>query len=123
VDDFESYTNEVGERVFEAWIDGVGFTLPEPGNPGNGTGASVGHDVWDASSPYYNGSIMETRLVVDGAQSLPLYYDNSASPYRSEAQRTWAVPQDWTSNGVDTLVLYVDEIRVTTSASDEDAGQ
>jgi len=123
VDDFESYTNEVGERAFEAWIDGVGFTLPEPGNPGNGTGAAVGHDVWDASSPYYNGSIMETRLVVDGAQSLPLYYDNSASPYRSEAQRTWAVPQDWTSNGVDTLVLYVDEIRVTTSASDEDAGQ
>jgi len=107
VDDFERYTNEVGERAFEAWIDGVGFTLPEPGNPGNGTGAAVGHDVWDTGSPYYNGSIMETRLVVDGAQSLPLYYDNSASPYRSEAQRTWAVPQDWTSNGVDTLVLYM----------------
>jgi len=107
VDDFESYTNEVGERVFEAWIDGVGFTLPEPGSSGNGTGAAVGHDVWDASSPYYKGSIMETRLVVDGVQSLPLYYDNAAAPYLSEAERTWAVSQDWTSNGVDTLVLYV----------------
>jgi len=107
VDDFEGYTNEVGARIFEVWIDGVGFTLPEPGNPGNGTGAAAGHDIWDAGSPYYNGQIMETGIVKDGGQSLPLYYSNSASPYRSELNRTWAVPQDWTSNGVDTLVLYV----------------
>jgi len=115
VDDFEAYTNAVGERAFETWIDGVGFTLPEPGNPGNGTGAAVGHDVWDAGSPYFNGSIMETHLVVDGGQSLPLYYDNSTSPYRSEAQRTWAVPQNWTSSGVDTLVLYVRGIPTNTA--------
>ncbi|MBN2127903.1 MAG: LamG domain-containing protein, partial [Sedimentisphaerales bacterium] len=52
VDDFESYTNEVGSRVFEVWVDGVGFTLPEPGNLGNGTGAVVGHDIWSVDSPY-----------------------------------------------------------------------
>jgi len=50
---------------------------------------------------------METLLVKEGGQSLPLYYDNAASPYRSEAERTWAVPQDWTVNGVETLVLYM----------------
>jgi len=107
VDDFEAYTNDVGTRAFEAWIDGVGFTLPEPGNPGNGTGAAVGHDIWNAGSPHYNGQIMETLLVKGGGQSLPLYYDNTASPYLSEAQRTWTMPQDWTSNGAETLVLYV----------------
>ncbi|MBN2128742.1 MAG: hypothetical protein JW741_04570, partial [Sedimentisphaerales bacterium] len=32
VDDFESYSNAVGSRAFEKWIDGIGFTLPEPGN-------------------------------------------------------------------------------------------
>jgi len=36
-----------------------------------------------------------------------LYYDNANPPYLSEAERAWAVPQDWTVNGVDTLVLYV----------------
>jgi hypothetical protein len=107
VDNFERYSNKVGERVFERWVDGVGFTLPEPGHPGNGTGAAVGHDVWDPASPHYNGSIIETRLAADGGQSMPLYYDNAAAPYHSEAQRTWAMAQDWTAEGVDTLVLYV----------------
>jgi len=37
IDDFESYTNEVGNRVFETWIDGVAGP-PGPGRPGNGTG-------------------------------------------------------------------------------------
>jgi len=107
VDNFESYTNTVGECVFEVWIDGVGFTLPEPGNLGNGTGAAVGHDIWDADSAHFNGQIMETGIVKGGSRSLPLYYDNSVVPYLSEAERTWTVPQGWTASGVDTLVLYV----------------
>jgi len=107
IDDFESYTNEVGQRVFEAWIDGVGFSQPAPGHPGNGTGAAVGHDVWSVDSPHYNGLLVETEDVHGGYQAMPLYYDNSATPYRSEAERTYTAPQDWTLNGVDTLVLYV----------------
>jgi hypothetical protein len=107
VDDFESYTNEVGQRVFEKWVDGIGYSQPEPGHPGNGTGASVGHDVWSAESPHYNGLLMETEDVHGGYQAMPLYYDNSETPYRSEAERTYAAPQGWTLNGVDTLVLYV----------------
>jgi hypothetical protein len=107
VDDFESYTNEIGQRVFEVWVDGIGFSQPEPGDPGNGSGAAVGHDVWDAASPHYNGQIVETDTVHGGGQAMPLYYDNTAEPYYSEAERTWAAPQDWTADGVDALVLYV----------------
>jgi hypothetical protein len=107
VDDFERYTNEVGERAFEVWIDGIGFSLPDPGNPGNGTGAAVGHDIWSPDSPYYNGLIMETDNPNSGNQALPIYYDNTATPYRSEVERTWSPVRDWTLNGVDSLVLYV----------------
>ena len=43
VDDFESYTNDIGSRIFQTWIDGLGFSkdnfVPD-GNPGNGTGTS-----------------------------------------------------------------------------------
>ena len=106
VDDFESYTNEVGRRVFEVWVDGIGFTQPVD-TPGNGTGAAVGHDIWTVGSPYYNGLLMEIDNVHGGYQAMPVYYDNTAAPYRSEAERTWAAAQDWTVNGVDTVTLYV----------------
>jgi len=106
VDDFESYTNEVGQRVFEKWVDGIGYTLPEPGDPGNGTGALVGHDIWSADSPYFGGSIMETDNVHGGDQALPLYYDNTAQPYVSAAERTWTTAQDWTAHGVTDLSLW-----------------
>jgi len=104
VDDFESYSNEVGQRVFETWVDGVGFTQPVD-TPGNGTGALVGHDIWSPDSPYTE--IVETGDVHGGSQAMPLYYSNSASPFYSEAERTWAAPQDWTVTGADTLTLYV----------------
>jgi hypothetical protein len=107
VDDFEGYGDEIGERVFEAWVDGIGFSQPEPGDPGNGTGAAVGHDVWSPDNPHFGGSIMETALVYDGGQAMPLYYDNSADPFYSEAIRTWTSPQNWTAGGADTLALHV----------------
>jgi len=102
VDDFESYNNEVGSRPFEKWIDGVGFTLPEPGNPGNGTGAAVGHDIWDAESPHYNGQIMEIGDVYAGGQAMPIYYTGAIS----EADRTFVPGQNWTVEGVTTLVVH-----------------
>jgi len=107
VDDFESYSNVVGERAFEVWIDGIGFSMPDPGSLGNGTGAGVGHDIWDPASPYYNGLIMEVDNPYSGNQALPIYYNNTAMPYRSEVERTWSPVRDWTLNGVDSLVLYV----------------
>jgi hypothetical protein len=115
VDDFESYTNEVGQRVFEVWVDGIGFTQPEPGNPGNGTGAAVGHDIWNPESPHFEGTIMETGIIHGGAQSMPVYYDNTGQPYHSEAERIWSTPQNWTATGATALTLYVRGLSANTA--------
>jgi len=98
VDDFESYTDEVTGRIFQTWIDGWGYTEPAPGNPGNGTGATVG---------YTDAPFAEQKVVHGGKQSMPMDYNNINSPFYSEAERSWDSPQDWTINGVDTLTLYV----------------
>jgi hypothetical protein len=100
VDDFESYTDDVGNRVFQVWIDGWGFTEPAPGNPGNGTGAMVGYDP-------LSGSIMEKTAVHGGLQSMPLDYNNVNQPWYSEAQREFASAENWTVSDANTLVLYV----------------
>jgi hypothetical protein len=105
VDDFEMYTNDVGSRAFEVWIDGVGFSQPEPGNPGNSTGAAVGHDIWSVGTPFT--TIMETTTVHSGAQSMPVYFDNAAAPHYSQVDRSWSTPQNWTINSIDALTLHV----------------
>lgn len=105
IDDFEAYTNDVGQRVFQTWVDGWGYTEPAPGNSGNGTGASVGHDIWAADTVYT--TIAETVVVHSGSQAMPITYDNTTSPFYSETDRTWTTPQDWTANGLDTLTLFV----------------
>jgi hypothetical protein len=50
---------------------------------------------------------METNSVHGGFQAMPADYSNVISPYHSEIERTWAAPQNWTVNGVDTLTMYV----------------
>ncbi|MBN1509604.1 MAG: LamG domain-containing protein [Sedimentisphaerales bacterium] len=109
VDTFESYTNDSPNRVFQTWIDGIGFSADEfflDGNPGNGTGAAVGHDIWGEGTTHT--TIMETSIVHGGRQSMPLYYDNSdvSTGYKSEAERTWPAARDWTVGNIDTLQLY-----------------
>jgi hypothetical protein len=102
VDDFESYTNDSPNRVFQTWIDGFGFSPDEffpQGNTGNGSGAIVGYDPTVSD-------IME-RTIARGRQSMPMDYNNANAPYYSEAERTWTALQNWTGNGVDTLTLYV----------------
>jgi len=100
VDDFEAYTDDWAnfQRIFQVWIDGGGYTLPEPGQAGNGSGALVGTN----AAPW-----VELQVVHGGRQAMPMGYNNLSAPYYSEAQRTWTAPQDWTANGVNTLVLYV----------------
>jgi hypothetical protein len=110
VDDFESYTNDSPNRVFQSWVDGLGFSGDEffpNGNPGNGSGALVGHDVWSPTSPHYEGSITETGNVHGGAQAMPIYYNNGDMPYYSQADRTFAPTQNWTLGGVETLQVFV----------------
>jgi hypothetical protein len=102
VDDFESYTTDSPNRVFQTWIDGMGFSADEffpNGNPGNGSGAVIGYDP-------AAGNIMETTLIHDGKQSMPLSFDNTAGSTVSEAIRTFDSAQDWTKHGIATVVLY-----------------
>jgi hypothetical protein len=102
IDDFESYTNESPNRVFQAWIDGWGFSEDDnfpTGNSGNGSGALVGYDP-------AAGNIMETSIVHGGKQSMPVEYNNVNSPFYSEAQRTWDTGQNWTGNGAADLSLW-----------------
>ncbi len=92
VDDFESYDDDkdAGTAIFQSWIDGVD----------NGTGSYVGYDVAD------NGTFGETRIVHGGGQSMPLQYDNTAGASLSETDRTFTPAQDWTAEGVNTLVVH-----------------
>jgi hypothetical protein len=87
VDDFESYTDNEGSRIYESWIDG--WT--------NGTGSVVGH----LQAPF-----AERTIVYSGRQSMPLEYNNVKTPFYSEAERTFDTAQDWTAHGADTLSLY-----------------
>jgi regulation of enolase protein 1 (concanavalin A-like superfamily) len=100
VDDMESYTDDRPNRIFETWRDQYEFT-DEQGNvveQGNGTGMTVGVD----TEPYGP----ERTIIHSGRQSLPLTYDNSAEPFYSETDRTFAAPQDWTvSDGHELKIL------------------
>jgi len=88
VDDFESYTDTEGSRIYETWIDG--WT--------NSTGSTVG---------YTQAPFAERTILHGGKQSMPLDYNNVASPFYSEAEREFATAQDWTVGEVSTLVLFV----------------
>ncbi|MDI6450388.1 sugar-binding protein [Anaerobaca lacustris] len=89
IEGFESYTDDIdaGEAIFDTWLDGWV----------NNTGSTVG---------YLETPFAEQTVVYGGRQSMPLQYDNTASPFYSEAERTFGAPQDWTSNGADSLSLY-----------------
>ncbi len=100
IDDFETYTDEVGERIFQTWLDGLGYTEPQE-VLGNGTNSAVGN----AAPPF-----AEQRVVHTGSQSMPMDYNDVISPNYSEASRTWTSPQDWTVNGMNTLVLFIDGV-------------
>ena len=100
VDNFESYTNTSPNRIYETWLDGIGYA----GHAGNGSGAMVGHDIVGRGTRYT--SIVETAVVHGGKQSMPFYYYNLKSPFYSEGERTFATPQDWTKGGGNALSLW-----------------
>jgi len=89
IDNFEAYTDDEGSRIYEAWVDGVTNTVYG--------GSTVG---------YMTAPFAEKTVVHSGTQSMPLTYDNSASPFVSEAERTFATPQNWTTNGATTVSLW-----------------
>jgi hypothetical protein len=112
VDDFESYTDNIGAReaVYQSWIDGWGYTAPET-VAGNGTGSTVGY------AAAANGTFNETDVVHSGGQSMPFDYNNVDSPFYSEVGRTFTPPENWTADGANTLVLYVHGRRSSGAAS------
>jgi len=87
IDDFESYTDKEGSRVYETWTDG--WT--------NGSGSVVG---------YLQAPFAEQTIIHGGKQSMPLEYNNVKTPFYSETERVFDTPQDWTIKGANTLALY-----------------
>jgi len=91
VDDFERYTDKAGAEIFSTWIDGFAD---------QSSGSTVG--LLNAIS----GTFGETTIFHGGRQSMPLAYDNAATPFYSEATWTFDTPQDWTANGIKSLSLW-----------------
>lgn len=87
VDDFESYTDEEGDAIFDFWIDGWEVET---------NGSLIG---------YENTPFAEQTIIHGGAQSMPLAYENTTGTMTSEAVRTFDDAQDWTKAGVTTLTL------------------
>ena len=89
MDDFESYTIDDGNRIYQTWIDGYND---------RSSGSIVG---------YLDAPFTEQTIVFAGRQSMPFEYNNVDPPYYSEAVRTWSTPQDWTVDDADTLFVHV----------------
>jgi hypothetical protein len=87
VEDFESYTDDEGSRIYETWIDGY----EDPAN-----GSQVGYN----EAPF-----AERNTVHSGRQSMPLTYNNTTASY-SEAERAFDDPQDWAIHGVKSISLW-----------------
>jgi len=87
VDDFESYTDIEGSRIYEAWIDGY----EDPAN-----GSLVGY----AQAPF-----AEQTIVHGGKQSMPLAFDNTNGVTSSKATLTFEESQIWTKAGVKVLSI------------------
>ncbi|MHC4519730.1 MAG: discoidin domain-containing protein, partial [Planctomycetota bacterium] len=86
IDDMESYDDDEN-RIFDTWLDG--FV--------NDTGATIG---------YFEAPFAERSIVNSGRQSMPLQYDNSASPFYSEAELDLD-GVDLDTHGADTVRLFV----------------
>lgn len=93
IDDFEGYDDDIdaGTTLYQAWVDGMTT---------HASGSTVGY--MESSG----GTFGERKIVHRGGQSMPLTYDNAASPFYSEAERTFDSPQDWTAHGADVLSLH-----------------
>jgi len=87
IDDFESYTDDEGNRIYEFWIDGFGV---------NDNGSQVGH----LEAPF-----AETSTVHSGSQSMPLFYDNASGATISEAMRDLG-GLNLEANGAEALQLF-----------------
>ncbi len=91
VDNFESYTDDLEAKttIFDTWIDGV-------------TDGKSNSTVGNFQAPF-----AEQTIVHSGKQSMPMDFDNTKTPFFSEASREFSPLQNWTANGVTDLSLWV----------------
>ncbi len=94
VDDFEDYNDYPPNEIWSTWVDGYGV-------PANGATAGYPDPVFIAGEHF-----VETTIVHGGDQSMPFFYSNTGGATYSEGARTFAVPQDWTAAGVQTLAVH-----------------
>ncbi len=87
VDDFESYTDTEGSRIYETWIDGL-------------TNGLSGSTVGNATAPF-----AEQTIVHSGKQAMPMDYNNIKTPFYSEAYEEFSPVQNWTDDGLAILRL------------------
>jgi len=90
VDNFESYTDDLDAKttIFDTWIDGV-------------TDGKSNSTVGNFQAPF-----AEQTIVHGGKQSMPIDFDNSKTPFFSEASQEFSPLQNWTANGVTDLSLW-----------------
>lgn len=86
VEDFESYIDDEGSRIYETWLDG--YDIPA-------NGSTVGN----LDAPF-----AEMTIVNGGRQSMPLFYENSGTTI-SEAEYTFGA-ENWATGNVKSLSLY-----------------
>jgi len=93
IDDFEGYTDDAGNRVFEKWSDGWGTTT---------NGALVGYadPKLDAGEHF-----IETFIAHGGEQSMPFFYDNDHKSSEARLPLSDSL-RDWTQDGVASLSLW-----------------
>ncbi len=90
VDNFESYNDDIDAKttIFDTWIDGLTNGL---------SGSTVGN---------FQAPFAEQTIVHGGKQSMPMDYNNTKSPFFSEAVREFAPLQNWTAGGVADLSVW-----------------
>jgi hypothetical protein len=89
IDDFEKYTDDEGNRIYETWIDGWVT---------GSSGSQVG---------YTDPPFAEQKIVHGGTQSMPLNFNNVDAPYYSECEMGFPGAADGRMYDINTLVVFI----------------
>ena len=97
IDDFEAYTNDSPDRIFDAWSDGWN-------NPDE-NGAVVGY-AWTDDEIEAGENFAETETVRSGLQAMPLFFDTDQKICEASLSLDEDF-QDWASMGLNDLSLWI----------------
>jgi hypothetical protein len=96
VEDFEFYTDEEPDRIWDFWADGW---------DDNNNGSTIGYPAPDFDAGEH---FVETNNVYGGEQSGPIIYDNSSATYSEVSINVADLPigTNWSAGSPETLVLW-----------------